>query len=233
MSSIKETIGSFIKAHAPADRLVVCTGYVSVKGLAWLARQVPANRAVTIIIGDMRRNNLAKANDEDRRVAEQFLRQGNVEVYTWYRTYPVKKMAHGKAVAAIHNGRVVAALVGSANLTEKGLSDNLEIMVPCDAQGLPSVQDYIDTASSHESAKAKLIDAVSGQQSSTSVHRRVPRRTHRRPAVGSRRRRSRSVRQPTKAGGGGCAPALLTLPFRTIARLFSPARSPNRDQSDR
>ena len=209
MSSIKATISAFMKMHAPADRLVVCTGYVSVKGLAWLARQVPANRGVTIVIGDMRPNNLAKATDEDRRVAAKFLRQGNVEVHTWFRTKPVKRMAHGKAVAAINNGRLVAALVGSANLTEKGLSDNLEIMVPCGAEGLPAVYEYIAEATSHPSVKAKLLrDIEPGRVSAAAT-------------------------EPAKAGGGGCAPVLVTLPFRAIARLFSPAHPTKRDQPDR
>lgn len=217
MSSVKETVSSFIKAHAPADRLVVCTGYVSVKGLAWIARQVPPSQSVTIIIGDMRPINLAKATDEDRRVAAQFLRQGNVEVHTWFRTKPVKKMAHGKVVVAIHNGRVLAALVGSANLTETGLADNLEtgladnleIMVPCAAEGLPSMMEYITEATRHESAKDKLLDAVAPGRGST------------------------AEKQPARSGGGGYAPVLVTLPFRAIARLFSPAHPTKRDQPDR
>ena len=206
MSSVKETVGSFIKAHAPADRLVVCTGYVSVKGLAWLASQVPVNRSITIVIGDMRPNNLARATEEDRRAAAQFLRRGNVEVHTWFRTKPVKRMAHGKAVAAINNGRVVSALVGSANLTETGLSDNLEIMVPCNPEGLPSVQDYINTATSHGSAKPRLLKEVEPKGASA------------------------DTTEPARTGGGGCAPVLLTFPFRAIARLFSPAHPSKPDQ---
>lgn len=209
MSSIKETVSSFIRQLGPADRLVVCTGYVSVKGLAWLARQVPPNRNVTIIIGDMRPNNLAGATEEDRRVAAQFLRQSNVEVHTWFRTKPIKRMAHGKAVAAINNGKVVAALVGSANLTEKGLSDNLEIMVPSGAEGLPAVYEYIAEATSHPSAKAKLLGDIEPGRASA------------------------ALTEPAKEGSGGCAPVLLTLPFRAIARLLSPAHPTKRRQSDR
>ncbi len=192
MATIKQTISAFIRDHAHGDGLVVCTGYVSVKGLAWLAGQAPANQRITIIIGDMRPNSLAKATDEDRRSAARFLTRENVEVHTWYRTRPVKRMAHGKAVAAINNGRVVSALVGSANLTEKGLSDNLELMVPCGSEGLPSVNEYITEATSHPSVKAKLLSDI------------------------ALRGPSGRTRKPVQAAGSGCAAVLLMLPFRAI-----------------
>lgn len=159
-------IKAFLEEHRGAD-IVVCTGSASVKGLAWLARQAGSDRRITIVIGDMTGQSFAAANDDDRRVAAAFLRRSDVKVHNWYRQKPVKKIAHGKAVVALQSGgnKAVAALVGSANLTDKGLSENLELMVRCDPGELDEIDAYIAEATKHPPANDKLIGFVAKDKS--------------------------------------------------------------------
>lgn len=161
LSQPASKIKAFLDEHRGAD-VVVCTGTASVKGLAWLAGQIGRGRRVTVVIGDMTEQSFAVATDDNRRVAAAFLRQSNVKVYNWYRQKPVKKIAHGKAVVVLQSGRnkAAAALVGSANLTNKGLSDNLELMVRCDPGDLHEIDAYIAEATSHPPANDKLIGFV-------------------------------------------------------------------------
>ena len=188
-------VKAFLHDHRTAD-VVVCTGYVSVNGLAWLSRQVDDTRRVTLVIGDMRAHFFANANDEDLKAAAAFLRRGNVNVHHWYRQKPVKKIAHGKAVVAVqgHKQKPVAALVGSANLTDQGLRQNLELMVRCDASDLGEIEAYIDEATRHPPANDKLLGLV------------VPDKPQ--PAVGK----------------GGCLPALALIPAQAAAGLWARIR---------
>ena len=194
-------IKAFIDEHRDAD-LVVCTGNASVKGLAWLARQIKDSRNVTLVIGDMTEHLFKKSKDEDRDDVALFLTRENVKVHNWYRSKPVKKIAHGKAVVARRGGEAVAALIGSANLTGTGLFDNLEMMVRCDPADLPDIDAYIDEATSHQPATDKLIGFVA--------------RDKKQPAVFV----APSKKQPA-ASKGGCLPALALIPVYTAGSFWS------------
>ena len=179
-----DKIRAFIRDHRDAD-LVVCTGNTSVRGLAWLAGQVDGSQRVTVVIGDMLGQNFSKASEADRETVASFLRRPNVKVHNWYRTRPEKKIAHGKAVVARREGRAIAALVGSANLTQTGLYTNLEMMIRCDPVELPEIEAYINEANRHPPANEKLVGLVAPAQ-------KVP--------------------AETVASKGGCLPALVLIP---------------------
>ncbi len=196
-------ISSFLAEHRDAD-LFVCTGYTSVKGLAWLSRHVSSHQRVTLVIGDMTPNNFTKATETDRATASMFLRRNNLTVHNWYRSKPTKKIAHGKAIVAKRGGRTVAALVGSANLTETGLSNNLEMMVRCHPDDWGDLQAYLNEAMSHPPANTKLVELVGSSS-------------------GSDRRRSQPYRAPAKTGSG-CLGALVLLPIQTAVQLWNRLR---------
>ena len=191
-----DKIGAFISDHRDAD-LVFCTGNTSVRGLAWLAGQVDSSQRVTIVIGDMLGQNFSKASEGDRGAAASFLRRPNVKVHNWYRTKPEKKIAHGKAVVALREGRAIAALVGSANLTHTGLHTNLEMMVRSDPSELPEIEAYIDEATRHPPANEKLIGLVAP---------------------------TKKVPAETTASKGGCLPALVLIPSHAARNLWSRTR---------
>lgn len=180
---------------------MVCTGSASTKGLAWLARQVDSDQRVTVVIGDMTGQSFAVATDDDRRVAAAFLRRNDVKVHNWYRQKPVKKIAHGKAVVALHSDgkRAVAALVGSANLTDKGLSENLELMVRCDPGELDEIDAYIAEATKHPPANDKLIGFVTKDKFVGFATKKEPQ---------------------AATGGSGCLPALAMVPAQLAASLW-------------
>ena len=139
----------------------------------------------------MREHRFAKASDEDRRAATVFLQRDTVNVHNWYRSKPVKKIAHGKAVVALRGGETVAALIGSANLTGTGLFDNLELMVRCDPADLPDIDAYIAEATSHQPANDKLIRFV-----------------------------AQDKKEPA-ASKGGCLPALALIPVYAAGNFWS------------
>lgn len=195
-SQPEHKIKSFLKDHYDAD-LVVCTGNTSVKGLAWLARHVDPRQSVTLVIGDMTANTFAKATDADRATASAFLRGPNVKVHNWYRTKPVKKIAHGKAVVAQRGGKTVAVLVGSANLTETGLSNNLEMMVRCHPGDWSDIEAYVAEATRHPAANAKLIGFVASDKDNRNAER-VP-----------------------AASGSGCLSALAMIPLQAAGNLWN------------
>ena len=192
-------IRSFLAEYRDAD-LVVCTGYTSVNGLAWLARQVNKHQQVTLVIGDMTANRFTKATEADRAAASAFLRGRNVTVHNWYRTRPVKKTAHGKTVVAQRDGRTLAVLVGSANLTETGLSNNLEIMVRCHPDDWSDIEAYVEEATRHPPANDKLIGFVGSD-------RALP-----------------AAEQVPAAGGSGCLSALAMIPVHIVGSLWNRLR---------
>ncbi len=194
-------IKAFLDEHHSAD-VVVCTGSASVKGLAWLASQVGNSQRATIVIGDMTEQAFAVATDDDRRVVAAFLRRDNVKVHNWYRQKPIKKIAHGKAVVVLQSGsnRAVAALVGSANLTGQGLSENLELMVRCDPGDLHEIDAYIAEATSHPPANNKLIGFVTKDTPERFATKDKPQ---------------------AATSKGGCLPALAFIPAHVAASLWA------------
>ncbi len=191
-----EKIRAFISDHRDAD-LVFCTGNTSVRGLAWLSGQVDSSQRVTIVIGDMLGQNFSKASEGDRGAAASFLRRPNVKVHNWYRKKPEKKIAHGKAVVALREGKAIAGLVGSANLTHTGLYTNLEMMVRSDPSELPEIEAYISEATRHPPATEKLIGLVAPTE-----------------------------KEPVEAvaSKGGCLPALVLIPSHVARNLWNGTR---------
>ncbi len=127
---IDQRIGRFLEAN-PLGSLLVAVGYATPAGLAWL-HQRTESRAVSVLIGDAHRVYWRNVTVSDRVAARQFLLRSNVEVHNWYRTSRSKEgasEAHLKIWLVYNRNRVSAALVGSANLTNKGLHNNTEIMV--------------------------------------------------------------------------------------------------------
>ena len=123
-------IERFLGDHPHGD-LLVAVGYATPAGVAWLARRT-RERRVSLLVGDARQQWWSKASSSDRAECLAFLRRPDVEVRNWYRT---KRSRHGEASAhlkvwAVHDDWVPAsALVGSGNLTRKGLQGNVEVMV--------------------------------------------------------------------------------------------------------
>ena len=100
-------------------------------GLAWLARKA-AKRPVTVVIGDLR-TGMDNFEARDAAEAAEFISRPDVRILNWYRTDKNKKgaaIAHSKVFAVEGpEGRSIAVLAGSANLTMTGLSANVETMV--------------------------------------------------------------------------------------------------------
>lgn len=123
-------IERFLADH-PAGHLHVVTGFASMAGLAWLARKA-AKRPVTVVIGDLR-TGMDKFEARDAAEAAEFISRPDVRILNWYRTDKNKKgaaIAHSKVFAVEGpEGRPIAVLAGSANLTMAGLSANVETMV--------------------------------------------------------------------------------------------------------
>lgn len=118
-------------ADCPEGHLHVVTGYASMAGLAWLARRTK-NRPVTLVIGDLR-TGMDNFSASDASKAAAFISRPDVRVLNWYRTGRNKKgaaIAHAKVFAVEGSqGRPIAVLAGSANLTMTGLTANVETMV--------------------------------------------------------------------------------------------------------
>ena len=115
----------------PAGDLLIAVAYATPAGMAWLARRTTGRR-VSLLIGDTRSQYWTKVTESDRDACLAFMRRSDVEIRNWYRT---KKSRSGEASAhlkvwAVHqHWSPVSALVGSGNLTRKGLDDNVEVMV--------------------------------------------------------------------------------------------------------
>lgn len=114
----------------PEGRLLIAVGYASPAGLYWLNERTKG-RPVSLFIGDTRKKFWSKFSDADANGALEFLRRPDVKVRNWYRGNRSKEgpsMAHLKAWLVEVDELPVAALVGSANLTNNGLGQNVEAM---------------------------------------------------------------------------------------------------------
>ena len=128
--SASSRIERYLKDHPDGD-LLIAVGYATAPGIAWLARRT-AGRRVALLIGDTRSQWWKKMSEPDRAACLAFIRRDDVEIRNWYRTNRSRSgesAAHLK-VWAVHDTRSPASvLVGSGNLTRKGLEDNVEVMV--------------------------------------------------------------------------------------------------------
>lgn len=128
--SASSRIEQYLKDHPTGD-LLIAVGYATAPGMAWLARRT-AGRRVSLLIGDTRSQWWKKVSESDRAACLAFIRRGDVEIRNWYRTKRSRSgesAAHLKVWAVHDNWSPVSALVGSGNLTRKGLDDNVEVMV--------------------------------------------------------------------------------------------------------
>lgn len=128
--SASSRIEQYLKDHPDGD-LLIAVGYATAPGMAWLARRTTGRR-VSLLIGDTRSQWWKKMSEPDRAACLAFIRRGDVEIRNWYRTKRSRSgesSAHLKVWAVHDNWSPVSALVGSGNLTRKGLDDNVEVMV--------------------------------------------------------------------------------------------------------
>lgn len=193
-----DRVERFLDAH-PSRPLVVCVGSASVAGIVWLAKH-SRGRPVTLLIGDMKSRNFAKAADADRRAALDFVQRGDVTVLNWYRTSRSnqgRSEAHLKVWAACDDARTPRAfLVGSANLTMAGLRENVELMALADASELAylrsTVQQLRDKSWDRKERLQELIEH--GDSPERHPHRRGQR-----------------SRQHAPAASTGCGPQVLAV----------------------
>lgn len=155
-------IEAFLWSDSAAP-LTVAVGFASVRGLAWLAERT-AGRPVTLVIGDCRQRNFAKASSTDREIAQSFLARGDVTVKNWYRKHPEPAEAHLKVWVA-HTKKGPAALVGSANLTGAGLFRNWEMVTEPAPADLPRVVDEVEALVEQAiDAKTRLMEYIRGDR---------------------------------------------------------------------
>ena len=193
----------FLGAH-PDGRLVVCVGSASVAGIVWLAERT-RRRPVTLLIGDLKSRNFAKATDADRRAALDFVNRGDVSVRNWYRTGRSgqgRSEAHLKVWAACDaHDTPQAFLVGSANLTLAGLHDNVELMALADATEHPYLRQTIHELQDKSwDAKERLAEWIEGDDAPDRRHHPRDRRSERTPSASGRK---------APATSAGCGPSAL------------------------
>ena len=184
-SPASDRVQRFLDEH-PRGPLIICVGSASVAGIAWLAEHA-RDRPVTLLIGDMKGRNFARATDADRRTARDFVRRGDVLVLNWYRTERSGKgrsEAHLKVWAACdRKGRPKAFLVGSANLTDAGLQENVELMAVADddehAYLRSTLRGLIDEAWNAEERLLELVERGEGDHARQRRHRPRDRRQKR------------------------------------------------------
>jgi len=131
--STEQRIIGFLASY-PDGPLTVVVGYASIWGLAWLNDHTKG-RKVNLVIGDTRGNHFARASEDSRRNAMNFLRRADVSVGNWYQKQGTPSEIHMKAWL-IETPADSAVLVGSANLTKKGIRQNQELMVEASGNDL-------------------------------------------------------------------------------------------------
>ena len=123
-------IEQYLRDHPDGD-LLIAVGYATAAGMAWLAQRT-AGRRVSLFIGNARSQYWKNVSEPDRAACLEFMRRPDVEIRNWYKT---KRSRSGESAAnlkvwAMHdNWSPMSALVGSGNLTRKGLDSNVEVMV--------------------------------------------------------------------------------------------------------
>ena len=198
---VASKIEEFLR-NAPTGRLYVVVGYADVTGLAWLERHT-AERPVTLLIGDTRRR-LFQGQPQDRRAALNLLARMDVDVLSGYRRGA--PFVHQKVFVVASSGgdEAVAGLVGSANLTDAGLSRNEETVVTVSGEELPAVwQQTRGICAGGRRAGERIAGYI----------RDADEKRPQAPAAASRRNDTvgrASAHRPGSRGGGGRPPARRT-----------------------
>ena len=142
--SASHRIDKYLKAH-PSGDLLIAVGYATPAGVAWLAKRTAGRSgSVSLLIGDTRSHWWKKAKRSDRSACLAFFNRPDVEVKNWYRTKKSPSgasSAHLKVWATHEDWEPVSALVGSGNLTTKGLQGNVEVMVEAYRQDMHEAWD--------------------------------------------------------------------------------------------
>ena len=202
-----DRVERFLDAH-PDGRLVVCVGSASVAGIVWLAERT-RRRPVTLLIGDLKSRNFAKATDTDRRTALNFVQRSDVTVLNWYRTQRSgqgRSEAHLKVWAACDaHDTPQAFLVGSANLTIAGLHENVELMALADASEHGYLRSALQELQDKSwDAKERLEEWIEHGDAPSDRHHRRGRRPDRTSAGDAHRRHA-------PATSTGCGPKVLAV----------------------
>lgn len=146
----------------PDGPLTVAVGYASVKGLAWLGHHT-ANRPVTLLIGNCRKNHFTKWSRDDRASTVAFLNRPDVDVKNWYKKRPTPSEAHLKVWVA-HTTTAPRVLLGSANLTGAGLFRNREAVAEAAEPDRHRIANSVDELVGKAwDVKARLLDYLSEQ----------------------------------------------------------------------
>ncbi len=190
--SASSRIEQYLKDHPDGD-LLVAVGYATAPGMAWLARRT-VGRRVSLLIGDTRSQWWMKMSESDRAACLTFLRRGDVEIRNWYRTKRSRSgesSAHLKVWAVHNNWLPVSALVGSGNLTRKGLDDNVEVMVEAHGRDMQQAWDTArDVWGKAWPCADRLTEYLAGPDTPAGLHRDRPRP----------RARPRQARSATREG---------------------------------
>jgi len=217
----------FLAAH-PTGPLVVCVGSASVAGIVWLAER-SRGRPVTLLIGDMKSRNFAKATDAHRHTALGFVQRNDVTVLNWYRTdrsSQGRSEAHLKVWAACdHAGVPQAFLVGSANLTMAGLHENVDLMALADASEHTYLRSTLQELQSKAwAAKERLEEWIEHGDAPADRHR--PRR-HR----SGRASAGNASRRQAPAASTGCGSQVLAVASLAVGGATLLLRSARRSWS--
>lgn len=171
--SASSRIEQYLKDHPKGD-LLIAVGYATAPGMAWLARRT-AGRRVSLLIGDTRSQWWKKMSESDRAACLAFIRRGDVEIRNWYRTKRSRSgesSAHLKVWAVHNNWSPVSALVGSGNLTRKGLDNNVEVMVEAHGRDMHQAWDTArDVWGRAWPCADRLTEYLTGPDSSAALQR--------------------------------------------------------------
>ena len=203
-----DRVERFLAVHRSGP-LVVCVGSASVAGIVWLAER-SRGRPVTLLIGDMKGRNFAKATDADRDASLEFVRRSDVSVRSWYRTgrsSQGRSEAHLKVWAACDaSGLPRAFLVGSANLTMAGLQENVELMALADASEQAYLRSTIQQLLEKSwDAKERLEGVIEPEEAPARPHRPRDRKPDRAQPARDR------PRPHAPAASSGCGPKVLAM----------------------
>ena len=220
--SASPRIQQYLNDHPNGD-LLIAVGYATPAGMAWLARRT-SGRRVSLLIGDTRSQWWKKVSESDRAICLAFIRRPDVEIRNWYRTkrsHGGESAAHLKVWAIHNNWSPASALVGSGNLTRKGLDSNVEVMVEAHGRDMrqawdtardlwgkawpcadrlagylvgPNSLDYADPSHHRVSAYAKRSSATPRRPSGAD-HRRKP------PPPPPHQATARNTRSAARTGG--------------------------------
>ena len=121
MGSANRQIEQFLKRNRDGPLLVV-VGFASAFGLRWLHERT-RHRDVSLLIGDIG-TGFRNFSRDDRRSAVEFLRRSDVQVRQCATLHAKAWLVHSDP----SRPSAGAVLVGSANLTKRGLIQNVEML---------------------------------------------------------------------------------------------------------